>query len=599
MSALRVWPGSPSPLGASWDGEGVNFALFSAHASAVELCLYDSAGLETDRVRLDEHTHEIWHVYLPDARPGQLYGFRVHGPWDPSAGHRFDPAKLLLDPYARAVSGGIALAPAHFAAPGAGGGDSGAVTPRCVVVDPAFPWGDDRPPRTPWSRSFLYECHVKGMTARHPAVPEGVRGTYLGLATEPVLDHLLGLGVTAVELLPVKLALTPRALVERGLSNYWGYDPVGYFTPDPRLASGAGARAVFEWKSMVKAFHRAGIEVILDVVYNHTGEGSGDGPTLCFRGLDNASYYRLRLDDPSAYVDFSGCGNALDVRHPRVLQLVVDSLRYWVAEMHVDGFRFDLATALARDGGGFDPHARLFAVIQQDPLLAQVKLIAEPWDLAEGGQRLGGFPPGWAEWNGRYRDGVRRFWRGDAEQVPELASRLAGSSDLFGASGRNPYASVNFVTCHDGFTLRDLVSYERKHNEANREANRDGTDAHWSRNWGAEGETESSTIVRQRDQIARNLLATLAFSQGVPMLSHGDEIGRSQRGNNNVYCQDNELAWVDWRTGPREQALLEFVRRVFEIRRGNPVFRRRRFFAGDPVTRDGVKDVTWLRADGE
>jgi glycogen operon protein len=598
VSALRVWPGSTSPLGATWDGEGVNFALFSAHATAVELCLFDATGRETDRVRVEEHTHEVWHAYLPDARPGQLYGFRVHGPFDPGAGHRFDPAKLLLDPYARATSAVPTLAPAHFTAPGAAGGDSGAVTPRCVVVDPSFTWGDDRPPRTPWSRSFVYECHVKGMTARHPGVPEELRGTYLGLVSEPVLDHLCSLGVTAVELLPVQLSVTSRRLAEQGLTNYWGYDPIGYFAPDPRLATGPGARAVFEWKSMVKAFHRAGIEVILDVVYNHTGEEGAGGPTLCFRGLDNASYYRLPLENPASYVDYSGCGNALNTRHPRVLQLVLDSLRYWVAEMHVDGFRFDLAPALARDRGSFDPHARLFAVLQQDPLLAQVKLVAEPWDLGPEGYRLGGFPAGFAEWNGRYRDTVRRFWRGDAGQVPELASRLAGSSDLFGASGRNPYASVNFVTCHDGFTLRDLVSYEKKHNEANRELNRDGTDAHWSRNWGAEGETESDTIRARRDQIARDLLATLAFSQGVPMLSHGDELGRTQRGNNNAYCQDNEITWVDWRLGPREQALLDFTRRVFELRRSNPVFRRRRFFAGDPVTRAGVKDVTWLRADG-
>jgi glycogen operon protein len=598
MSALRVWPGSPSPLGATWDGEGVNFALFSAHATAVELCLFDASGRETDRVGLPEHTHEVWHGHLPDARPGQLYGFRVHGPWAPEVGHRFDPAKLLLDPYARAVTGRVALAPAHFAVPGAPGGDSGDVTPRCVVVDPAFTWGDDRPPRTPWSRTFLYECHVKGMTARHPGVPETLRGRFLGLASEPVIDHLQALGVTAVELLPVHLALDARHLVEKGLTNYWGYDPIGYFVPDPRFASAAGARAVVEFKSMVKALHRAGIEVILDVVYNHTGEGRADGPTLGFRGIDNASYYRRPPDDPAGYVDYSGCGNSLDTRHPRVLQLVVDSLRYWVSEMHVDGFRFDLAPALARDHGAFDPHARLFAVIQQDPLLAQVKLVAEPWDLGPEGFRLGGFPPGWAEWNARYRDSVRRFWRGDGGQVPELASRLAGSSDLFGASGRNPYASVNFVTCHDGFTLQDLVSYERKHNEANGEANRDGSDAHWSRNWGSEGETESSRILRRRDQIVRNFLATLAFSQGVPMLSHGDEIGRTQRGNNNAYCQDSELTWLDWRLGPREQALLEFACRVFELRRGNPVFRRRRFFAGDPVAHAGVKDVTWLRVDG-
>jgi len=606
---MRVWPGLPQPLGASWDGEGVNFALFSEHAEAVELCLFDDldGSRESERIELSERTNRVFHAYLPDVRPGQAYGFRVHGPYDPERGHRFNPAKLLIDPYAKAISGRIAWSDAQFGYRigdrrrdrSRSDEDSASTMPRCLVVDEAFSWGGDRPPATPWSQSVIYECHVKGMTARHPGVPEHLRGSYLGLAADPVLDHLLALGVTAVELLPVHHFVVDRALVERNLTNYWGYNSLGFFAPDPRYATGALGQQVSEFKSMVKAFHRVGLEVILDVVYNHTGEGNHLGPTLCFRGIDNASYYRLQPGEERYYTDFTGCGNSLDLTHPRVLQLVLDSLRYWVQEMHVDGFRFDLATTLARDPEKFARDGRFFATVQQDPVLSQVKLIAEPWDIGPGGYQLGGFPPGWAEWNGRFRDSLRRFWRGDEGQTPELASRLSGSSDIYQPGGRGPYASVNFVTCHDGFTLQDLVSYQHKVNDANGEDGRDGADDNWSRNWGAEGESESAAVLRSRERAKRNLLASLAFAQGVPMLSHGDELGRSQRGNNNAYCQDNELTWLDWELDEPRRRLLEFTAEVLRIRRENPVFRRRHFLAGNPVTDDGSKDVTWLRPDGK
>ncbi len=605
---MRMWPGSPQPLGAIWDGEGVNFALFSENAEAVELCLFDApdAASETQRIALVERTGRVWHGYLPDVRPGQLYAYRVDGPYAPERGQRFNRRKLLLDPYARAIAGRIAWSNAQFGyrigdprqdlAPSRE--DSAANLPKCIVIDAAFSWGDDRPPRTPWSQTVVYECHVKGMTIRHPGVPEPLRGTYLGLASDAVLDHLLALGVTAVELLPVHHFVIERHLVEAGLSNYWGYGSIGFFAPDPLYASGFLGQQVVEFKSMVKALHRVGIEVILDVVFNHTAEGNHLGPTLCFRGIDNASYYRLGRHDPRHYEDFTGCGNTLDVRHPRTLQLVLDSLRYWVNEMHVDGFRFDLAAALGRDRTNFDGHSKFFATIQQDPVLSRVKLVAEPWDLGSGGYQLGGFPAGWAEWNDRYRDTVRRFWRGDEGQVPELASRLSGSSDVFEASDRNPYSSINLVTCHDGFTLRDLVSYERKHNDANPHDGTDGTDSNWSRNWGVEGETDSAHARRMRQRMIRNFLATLAFSQGVPMISHGDELGRTQRGNNNAYCQDNEISWVDWNLGEWEREILGFAQRVFEIRGSNPVFRRRRFFSRDPMKGHGAKEVYWLRPDG-
>jgi isoamylase len=530
----------------------------------------------------------------------------VLGPYAPEEGHRHNPSKLLLDPYARAIFGDVNWDDCVFgyrrddrgAEAGPSDRDNVAHTPRSVVIDSAFTWGDDRPPRVPWSQTLIYECHVKGMTQRHPEVPARLRGTYLGLASDAVLDHLLGLGVTAVELLPVHFPITEQVVAARGLTNYWGYNTVGFFAPNPRYATGGRGEQVYEFKTMVKAFHRVGLEILLDVVYNHTGEGDHLGPTLCFRGIDNAAYYNLVPGDLGRYHDFTGCGNSVNVHHPRALQLVLDSLRYWVTEMHVDGFRFDLATTLGRSPIEFDHFARFFATVQQDPVLARVKLIAEPWDLGPGGYRLGGFPAGWAEWNGRYRDTVRRFWRGDEGMVPELASRLSGSSDLFQASDRGPHASVNFVTCHDGFTLADLVSYERKHNEGNGEGNRDGTDENFSHSWGAEGPTDAAPVLRIRDRMQRNLLATLAFSQGVPMLSHGDELGRSQGGNNNAYCHDSEVAWLDWRLDARGQSLLEFARQVFRLRRENPVFRRRRYFAGSAITEDGVKDVQWLRPDG-
>jgi glycogen operon protein len=602
----RVWPGAPYPLGATWDGEGFNFAVFSHNAEAVELCLYDTreSADASARVALTERTSSVWHGYLPDVRPGQLYGYRASGPYAPWAGHRFNPNKLLLDPYAKAVTGRIdwddALFGYHVGEDDASFStqDSAGRLPKCVAVDTAFSWGDDRPPHVPWTRTVIYEAHVRGMTARHPAVPEHLRGTYLGLASEPVIDHLLSLGVTAIELLPVHHFAIDRYLAERGLTNYWGYNTIAYFAPDSRYSTRSSGEQITEFKSMVKAFHGVGIEVILDVVYNHTAEGNHLGPTLCYRGLDNASYYRLAPDNPRHYVDYTGCGNTLDVYHSRGMQLVLDSLRYWVQEMHVDGFRFDLAVTLGRTRVDFDSFGRFFATVRQDPVLARVKLIAEPWDLGPDGFRLGGFPPEWAEWNARYRDGIRSFWRGDEGAIPELSSRLSGSSDLFAMSGRGPYASINFVACHDGFTLHDLVTYERKHNEANLEDNADGHDDNLSSNWGVEGETEQEETNRLRRRMQKNFLATLALAQGVPMIGHGDEIGRTQRGNNNAYCQDSELTWVDWNLGEEGRELLAFAQRVFALRRSNPVFRRRKFFAGDPVTDAGAKDVTWLRPDG-
>jgi len=606
---MRIWPGTAARLGAIWDGEGVNFALFSRSATAVDLCLYDSAdpARETHRISVKERTHGIWHCYSPDIRPGQLYGYRVHGPHAPLQGLRFNPNKVLLDPYARAIAGGIEWHDAVFgyeighsdADLSFSRADSAPYVPKCVVIDEAFTWGDDRRPDISWRDTLIYEAHVKGMTMLHPAVPENLRGTYLGLASDAILDHLKSLGVTAIELLPVHHFAIDRRLRDLDLTNYWGYQTLGFFAPDPRYATGARGQQVTEFKTMVKAFHREGIEVILDVVYNHTGEGNQLGPMLSFRGIDNSAYYRLVPQNERYYQDFTGCGNSWNATNPRALQLVLDSLRYWVSEMHVDGFRFDLAPTLARDPVDFDGFSRFFATVQQDPVLGQVKLIAEPWDIGPGGYRLGGFPPGWAEWNGRYRDSIRRFWAGDEGQVPELASRLSGSSDIFQASDRGPYASVNFITCHDGFTLRDLVSYERKHNEANGEGNRDGHDDNHSRNWGHEGDTRAAWVNRMRERMVKNMFATLAFSQGVPMIGHGDEIGRTQQGNNNAYCQDSVLTWVNWELGEVEQELLEFVKKVFTISRSNPVFRRRRFFAGDPVTDTGDKDIQWMRPDGK
>ncbi|HEX2030454.1 MAG TPA: glycogen debranching protein GlgX [Actinomycetota bacterium] len=606
---LRVWPGSPYPLGATWDGEGVNFALFSENATGVELCLFDGpeAERESARVPLSERTDLIWHAYLPDARPGLLYGYRVHGPYAPEKGHRFNPSKLLLDPYAKSVSGRVRWDDAVFAYRigdpdedlSFDERDSAPYVPKSVVVDTAFTWGEDRPPRVPWQRSVIYECHVRGMTMLHPAIPEDRRGTYLAMASDPVIDHLRSLGITAVELMPVHQFVAERHLVERGLTNYWGYNSIGFFAPEVKYATGGLGEQVVEFKSMVKALHRAGIEVILDVVYNHTGEGNHLGPTLSLRGIDNAAYYRLSTEDPRYYVDFTGTGNSLNMLHPRAIQMIMDSLRYWVLEMHVDGFRFDLAPVLARELYEVNRLGTFFDIIQQDPVLSQVKLIAEPWDLGEGGYQIGNFPVGWAEWNGEYRDALRRFWRGDPGQRGELAFRLSGSSDLYEASGRRTYASVNFVTAHDGFTLRDLVTYERKHNEANGEDNRDGLGENFSRNWGAEGPTDSRRISRIRNRMRRNLLASLVFSQGVRMLLHGDELGRTQGGNNNAYCQDNEISWVSWELDAEDRHFLEFTRTILRIFHENPVLQRRSFFTGRPVAGSDLKDLTWIRPDGE
>ncbi len=605
---MRVWPGQPLPLGATWDGEGVNFALFSESATGVDLCLFDEplGKPEALRIPLRERTHSIWHAYLPDLRPGQLYGYRVQGPYNPEQGLRFNPNKLLIDPYAKAISSTVQWNDSMF---GYGlsaaevdlsfdARDSAAFVPKSVVVDSSFAWGDDRAPRVPWSRTVIYECHVKGMTKLHPDVPEHLRGTYLGLASDPIIDHLKRLGVTAIELMPVHQFVSERRLQEAGLSNYWGYHSIGFFAPDVRYAIGWRGEQVGEFKTMVKRLHRAGIEVILDVVYNHTGEGNQLGPTISLRGVDNASYYRLEPGKPRYYTDFTGCGNSLNMLHPRTIQLIMDSLRYWVLEMHVDGFRFDLAPVLARELYEVNRLGRFFAIIQQDPAMANVKLIAEPWDLGHGGYQVGNFPQGWAEWNGLYRDAMRRFWRGDGGMVAEFASRLAGSSDLYEPRRRHTSGSINFVTCHDGFTLNDLVTYERKYNEANAEDNRDGHNENLSRNWGVEGPSDALEINELRDRVKRSFIATLAFSQGVPMISHGDEIGRTQRGNNNAYCQDNPISWVDWELDDRRKALLEFTIQVFRIRRLNSVLRRRRFFRGLPVAASPVKDATWIREDG-
>ncbi len=606
---MRVWPGGAFKLGATWDGEGVNFALFSQHARKVELCLFDTADptKEIERIPVQGRTNRIWHCYSPDVRPGQLYAYRVDGPYLPQQGKRFNPNKLLVDPYAHAIAGHVDWsADEVFGYELSAEGDdltmsttdSAPYVPKSVVVDGAFTWGNDRPPKTSWSDTLIYETHVKGMTMLHPDVPANLRGTYLGLCSDAILDHLKSLGVTAIELMPVHHFESDRRLLDLGLTNYWGYQTLGFFAPDSRYATGCRGEQVQEFKTMVKAFHREGIEVILDVVYNHTCEGNHLGPTLCFKGIDNGAYYRLVPQNERYYMDFTGCGNSWNALHHRALQLVLDSLRYWVTEMHVDGFRFDLAPTLARDAFEFDSFSRFFSTVQQDPVLSQVKLIAEPWDIGPGGYRLGAFPPEWAEWNARYRDCVRRFWRGDSHQVPELASRLSGSSDIFQGSDRGPYASINFITCHDGYTLRDLVSYEQKHNHQNGEDNRDGHDDNMSRNWGFEGETRAAWVNRMRERMLKNFFATLAFSQGVPMIGHGDEFGRTQRGNNNAYCQDNELTWVNWDLSATEKELLAFVRKVLKVARDNPVFSRRQFFADDPVSDALGKDIVWVRPDG-
>jgi len=604
---MRVWPGYSYPLGATWDGGGVNFALFSEHATKVELCLFDStvAAIESQRIALPETTNHVWHGYLPEAEPGQLYGYRVHGPYDPACGHRFNPNKILLDPYAKAIGRDLHWDSAVYGYPFKGGNDlafdeqdSAPYAPLARVTETAFDWGDDRPLRIPWHDTVVYEVHVKGFTRLHPDVPEKLRGTYAGLASPAAIDHLHKLGVTALELLPVHYHLNDQFLVEKGLVNYWGYNTLGYFAPDPRYSAAGTWGAAREFKSMVRRLHSAGIEVILDVVYNHTAEGNHHGPTLSMRGIDNASYYRLAEHDRRLNVDFSGCGNSINVGHTLVLQLIMDSLRYWVLDMHVDGFRFDLASALARDLWEVDRLGAFFDIIHQDPVLSQVKLIAEPWDLGPNGYQVGNFPVLWTEWNGKYRDCVRRFWKGNGGSVGELASRLAGSSDLYRLSGRRPSASLNFVTCHDGFTLHDLVSYNHKHNEANGEENRDGCDHNDSWNCGAEGPTTDPAIDALRLRQKRNFLATLILSQGVPMLLAGDEFGHSQRGNNNAYCQDSPLAWIDWNLTREQLDQLDFVRLLFHLRKTQPVFRRSRFFRGHPVLGSDLKDLYWLSPDG-
>ncbi|MBT2211388.1 glycogen debranching protein GlgX [Actinomadura sp. NEAU-AAG7] len=597
-AAREVWPGDAYPLGATWDGAGTNFALFSEVAERVELCLFDSEGAEVRR-DLPEVDGLVWHGYLPGVGPGQRYGYRVHGPYEPGEGHRCNPAKLLLDPYGKAVDGALrwheSLFSYRFAEPAAlNEDDSAPYMPKNVVVNPFFDWGDDRPPRTPYHESVIYEAHVKGLTKLHPEIPEDLRGTYAGLAHPVMIEHLLGLGVTAVELMPVHQSVPEHALVARGLGNYWGYNTIGFLAPHNGYASaGSGGEQVAEFKAMVRALHAAGIEVILDVVYNHTAEGDHLGPTLSFRGIDNASYYRLRDDDRRYHLDYTGCGNSLHVRNPHALQLIMDSLRYWILEMHVDGFRFDLASALARELHDVDRLSTFFDLVQQDPVVSQVKLIAEPWDVGEGGYQVGNFPPLWTEWNGQYRDTVRDFWRGSYATMPEFASRLTGSSDLYEHSARRPFASINFVTCHDGFTLADLVGYDHKHNEANGEDNRDGTDDNRSWNCGAEGPTRDPAVLELRARQRRNLLATLFLSQGVPMLSHGDEMRRTQQGNNNAYCQDNEISWVHW----DDPGDMEFVRTLSLLRRDHPVFRRRRFFTGTGT--GAAADIAWLTPAGE
>jgi len=607
---VRTWPGTPYPLGATWDGEGGNFAIFSENATAVELCLFDGPDSDRDsaRIRVEEQTDQVWHVYLPEVRPGQHYGYRIHGPYEPEAGHRFNPNNLLIDPYAKSIAGTLQWSDAMFgytigdpkADLSFDTRDNAGNMPKSVVIDQAFTWGGDHLLKTAWDKTIIYEVHVKGFTARHPDVPEPMRGTYSALTTPAVIDHLLALGVTALELLPVQHFVRDKHLYDRGLTNYWGYNTIGFLAPDSGYAtSPVRGRHVREFKSMVKTLHSAGIELILDVVYNHTAEGNHLGPTLSFRGVDNATYYRLVADNNRYYMDYTGCGNTLNVTHPRTLQLIMDSLRYWVTEMHVDGFRFDLASTLAREVHAVDRLSAFFDILHQDPILSQVKLIAEPWDVGEGGYQVGNFPVGWAEWNGKYRDTIRRYVKGDGGQVAELGYRLTGSSDLYGMSGRRPFASVNFITAHDGFTLHDLVSYDHKHNEANGENNCDGTDDNLSWNGGVEGPTADPAINELRERQKRNCLALLLLSQGVPMICGGDEIGRTQQGNNNAYCQDNELSWYDWNLDRAARELMVFTQRLVGLRKNHPVLRRRRFFQGRRIHGSEVKDISWLRPDGQ
>ncbi len=601
----RVLPGRPYPLGATWDGKGVNFALFSQHGERVELCLFDSSGQrEVDRIALPEHTDHVWHGYLPEAGPGLLYGYRVYGPYEPQNGHRFNANKLLIDPYARQLVGELRWTEAHY---GYRVGtaradltfdkrDNARSMPKGLVVDPAFTWGGDRPLDRPWSETVIYEAHVRGLTVSHPALPQHLRGTFGGLAAREVVSYLKALGITAIELLPVHAFVDDHFLVRKGLRNYWGYSTLNYFAPVPRYMASSG---LGELKTAVKRLHDAGIEVLLDVVYNHTCEGNHLGPTLSFKGIDNASYYRLLPTERRYYIDETGTGNTVNLSHPRVLQMVLDSLRYWVQEIHVDGFRFDLATTLGREPQGYDPGSGFFDAVRQDPVLSQVKLIAEPWDVGPGGYQLGNYPPGWAEWNDRYRDGVRRFWRGDHGMLPDMAGGLAGSSHLFEHNGRRSWSSINYCCSHDGFTLADLVSYEQKHNNANGEDGRDGHNANFSMNHGVEGPTDNPEILELRARQHRNFLATVLFSQGTPMILAGDEFGRTQNGNNNAYCQDNEISWINWEeVDERARRLLAFTRQLVALRKAHPVLRRPRFLHGRDVSPRGIPDMSWIDPDG-
>lgn len=606
---MKILPGKPYPLGATWDGLGVNFAIFSENATRVELCLFDSAEStkESMRVELPEYNNQVWHVYLKDIRPGQCYGYRLYGPYEPDEGLRFNPNKLVADPYAKSIARDLKWNNALF---GYTIGhkekdlsfderDSAPYAPLCAVVDESFTWGNDTPPNTPWHQTIIYEAHVRGMTIKHPEIPEHMRGTYPAVASDPIVRHLKSLGVTAIELMPIHHRVDNQNLVEAGLNNYWGYNTLSFFAPDLRYSHYKGAtEAVREFKMMVRGLHAAGIEVILDVVYNHTAEGNHLGPTLSFRGIDNSCYYRAMPEKPRYYMDYTGCGNTLNMVHPRVLQMLMDSLRYWVQEMHVDGFRFDLASALARELFDVDKLSAFFDVIQQDPVISQVKLIAEPWDLGMGGYQVGNFPVLWTEWNGKYRDTVRQYWRGDPGQMGQVATRLAGSSDLYAHNGRSPHASINFVTCHDGFTLKDLVSYNTKHNIANLEDNRDGESHNNSWNCGVEGVTSDPDVLAARLRQRRNFMATLMLSLGVPMISGGDEVGRTQQGNNNAYCQDNDLSWTDWHLTETEHDFLGFVQKLAAIRKSHPVLQRRKFFKSQTGA-GRARDILWLRTDGK
>ena len=609
MDKVQVWPGKPYPLGATWTGKGVNFALYSANATGVDLCLFEATDTDREdvRIRLRELTDHVWHVFLPDAGPGQLYGYRVYGAYDPAAGHRFNASKVVIDPYAKAIAGKVLWGPEMFGYPLGNAAedlkrdyqDNVASVPKCIVINPAFDWQNDQPPRTPLEETVVYEVHVRGFTKLWETIPKEVRGTYAGLGSPEAIKYLQALGATAIELLPVHEHCDEGFLLDRGVTNYWGYNTVGFFAPESSYSSaGFLGDQVSEFKTMVRNLHRAGLEVILDVVYNHTAEGNHLGPTLAFKGIDNASYYRLVPDNPRYYMDYTGCGNTPNTQNPRVLQLIMDSLRYWVTEMHVDGFRFDLASALGREEHLVDANSGFFDILLQDPILSQVKLIAEPWDLGEGGYMVGKFPAPWSEWNGKYRDCIRRYWKGDDGVLAEFAYRLTGSPDLYQHQGKAPRASINFVTVHDGFTLNDLVSYNEKHNEANGEENRDGDSHNNSWNCGVEGPTDDVKVNALRERQKRNFLATLFLSQGVPLLNGGDEFSRTQRGNNNTYCQDNELSWFNWQWTPEQQQLLRFTTQLTQFRREHPVFRRPKYFTGRRIRGDDVKDLMWFAPNG-